>query len=200
MANKEVFNEEVKEKEMSGVDSGAASTATVEAGEAKSVDCQEERLAEFQQKLEEAQNAKEEANNRMLRLQADFENFKRRSRQEYEQACLYGGEDLLKKILPVLDSLERAVAAFDTTHPESSSWQEGVRLTLRQFQNVLNAEGLQAVTALSQSFDPQVHEAVFQEESAEVSEPTVIEELQKGYLYKSKLLRPALVKVAVPAG
>jgi molecular chaperone GrpE len=74
-----------------------------------------------------------------------------------------------------------------------------VQLTLRQFQNILQAEGLAAIEALNQPFDPQVHEAVLQEESADVTEPTVVQELQKGYKYKDKLLRPCLVKVANPA-
>lgn len=199
MANNDVFNEEVKEKGMPAGNPGEDSVPGVERDEVETDAISEQSWAELQQKLETAQKEKEEAYDRMLRLQADFENFKRRSRQEYEQACLYGAEDLLKKILPALDSLERAVAAFDV-NSDNSSWQEGVRLTLRQLQTILNTEGLQAVESLNKSFDPQIHEAVFQETSADVSEPIVIEELQKGYLYKSKLLRPALVKVAVPAG
>jgi molecular chaperone GrpE len=155
-------------------------------------------ITELETKLSEMEAAKEDSYNRMLRIQADFDNFRRRSRQEYEQACLYGGEDLIKKILPVLDSLERAVAAFNEKSADNCSWQEGVRLTLKQFQNILTAEGLEAVEALNRVFDPQVHEAVFQEQSDTVSEPTVREELQKGYKYKNKLIRPALVKVAVP--
>jgi molecular chaperone GrpE len=157
-----------------------------------------EAIAKLETQLRQTEAAKDDFYNRMLRIQADFDNFRRRSRQEYEQACLYGGEDLVKKILPVLDSLERAVAAFNDKNADNSSWQEGVSLTLRQFKNILNAEGLEAVTALNQVFDPQVHEAVFQEQNDAVSEPTVLEELQKGYKYKNKLIRPALVKVAVP--
>jgi molecular chaperone GrpE len=155
-------------------------------------------ISELEIKLREMEAAKDDFYNRMLRIQADFDNFRRRSRQEYEQACLYGGEDLIKKILPVLDSLERAVAAFNEKNDDNCSCQEGVRLTLKQFQNILNTEGLEAVDALNRVFDPQIHEAVFQEQSDAVSEPTVREELQKGYKYKNKLIRPSLVKVAIP--
>jgi molecular chaperone GrpE len=156
-------------------------------------------VAGLEAQLREMETAKTDYYNRMLRIQADFDNFRRRSRQEYEQACLYGGEELIKKILPVLDSLERAVAAFSEKSADNCSWQEGVRLTLKQFQNILTAEGLEAVEAVNLVFDPQVHEAVFQEQSDAVSEPTVREELQKGYKYRNKLIRPALVKVAVPS-
>lgn len=160
----------------------------------------EKQLENLQKELAEAKQAKDEMYNRMLRVQADFENFRRRSRQEIEQLGQYAGEDLLKKILPVLDSLERAVQAFGDSNVQAAGWQEGVKLTLRQFHAILQAEGLTAVEALNQPFDPQVHEAVLQEESSEVTEPTVIQELQRGYKYKDKLLRPSLVKVAVPAG
>jgi molecular chaperone GrpE len=156
-------------------------------------------VAGLEAQLREMETAKTDYYNRMLRIQADFDNFRRRSRQEYEQACLYGGEELIKKILPVLDSLERAVAAFSEKSADNCSWQEGVRLTLKQFQNILTAEGLEAVEAVNLVFDPQVHEAVFQEQSDAVSDPTVREELQKGYKYRNKLIRPALVKVAVPS-
>lgn len=154
--------------------------------------------SELLTRLKQVEAEKEELYNRLLRCQADFDNFRRRSRQEYEQACLYGCEELLKKILPVLDNLERAVAAFNNQGTDSSSWQEGVQLTLKQLLAILTAEGLEAVESLNRPFDPQVHEAVLQEQSGEVNEPTVVQELQKGYKYRNKLLRPALVKVAVP--
>jgi molecular chaperone GrpE len=156
-----------------------------------------EQLAQLEQELQQVRAEKDDYYARLLRSQADFDNFRRRSRQEYEQACQYGGEDLLKKILPVLDCLERAVVSFNG-NADKNSWQDGVQLTLKQFQTILAAEGLEVIEALDQAFDPQVHEAVLQEQSADVTEPTVIQELQRGYKYKNKLIRPALVKVAVP--
>jgi molecular chaperone GrpE len=158
----------------------------------------DERLAQLEQELQQAKLEKDDYYARLLRNQADFDNFRRRSKQEYEQACLYGGEDLLKKILPVLDCLERAVASFSDQNGENAGWRDGVQLTLKQFQTILAAEGLEVIEALDQVFDPQFHEAVLQEQSDAVKEPTVIQELQKGYKYKNKLIRPAMVKVAVP--
>lgn len=154
-------------------------------------------ILHLEEELIQAQQAKEEYYNRMLRMQADLENLRRRSRQELEQMAMFAGEDLLKKILPVLDSLERAIQCFAEKN-DNCSWQDGVDLTLRQFQGILKSEGLEVVPALNESFNPQIHEAVCQEMMEQVTEPSVIEEMQKGYRFKGKLLRPALVKVAVP--
>lgn len=156
------------------------------------------KLSVLENELAALKEEKDKIYNQMLRTQADFENFKRRTRQEYEQMSIYAGEELVKKILPVLDSLERAVASFDAATENTRKWQEGVELTLRQFQSILKADGLEEVLALNELFDPRYHEAMLQEESDQVEHPTVIEELQKGYKYKDKLIRPALVKVAVP--
>ena len=154
-------------------------------------------ILHLEEELQQAQQAKDEYYNRMLRIQADLENLRRRSRQELEQMAMFAGEDLLKKILPVLDSLERAIKCF-AEKSDNCSWQDGIDLTLKQFHGILKNEGLEVVPALNESFDPKVHEAVCQEMMEQVTEPTVIEEMQKGYRFKGKLLRPALVKVAVP--
>ncbi len=158
----------------------------------------EELFNKLEQELQAALEAKEELHNRLLRNQADFENYRRRTRLDIEQLSVSAGEDLVKKILPVLDSLERAVNSFAGENGNVASWQEGVALTLKQFQSIMAAEGLEPVAAIDQVFDPQVHEAVMQEESDSVTEPMVEFEMQKGYKFRGKLLRPALVKVAVP--
>lgn len=158
-----------------------------------------ERMAELEQELHNALQAKDEYYNRLLRIQADFDNFRRRSKQEYEQVCLCAGEELIKNILPVVDSLERAVSCFKD-NSDNGSWQDGVQLTLKQFKDILRSEGVEPVVSLNEAFDPLVHEAVMQEDSETVETPTIVAELQKGYKYKSKLLRPALVKVAIPKG
>ncbi len=156
------------------------------------------KITLLEEELATLRQEKDSLYNQMLRIQADFENFRRRSRQEYEQLCLYAGEELMKKILPVLDSMERAIACSDTANENICSWQEGVVLTLRQLQNVLKADGLEEVPALNEPFNPELQEAVLQEESDTVQCPIVVEQMQKGYTYKGKLIRPALVKVAVP--
>ncbi len=156
------------------------------------------KITQLEKELAGVRQEKDEFYNLMLRAKADFENFRRRSRQEIEQLSLYAGEDLMKKILPVLDSMERAVACFDKTSENARGWQEGIELILRQFQNILKADGLEEIPSVNEPFNPELQEAVFQEESDAVLHPTVVEEMQKGYQYKGKLIRPALVKVAIP--
>lgn len=210
--SKQKNGSEIMEKEKVFEESTGANTATAvdntersdlppitEPGEQCEPNLAAERTAQLEQELHNALQAKDEYYNRLLRNQADFENFRRRSRQEYEQVCLCAGEDLLKKILPVVDSLERAVDCF-TGNTDNGSWRDGVQLTLKQFKDILKSEGVEPVTALNEAFDPLVHEAVCHEESEAVNTPTVIAELQKGYKFKNKLLRPALVKVAAPKG
>lgn len=156
------------------------------------------KIAQLESELATIRQEKDKYYNLMLRVQADFENFRRRSRQEYEQLALYSGEDLIKKILPALDSMERAIICSDLTSENVRNWQEGVVLMLRQFQDILKTDGLEEVPAVNELFDPQFHEAVLQEESEQVEQSTVVEQMQKGYKYKGKLIRPALVKVAAP--
>lgn len=155
------------------------------------------QIKHLEEELATLRQEKDTLYNQMLRVQADFENFRRRSRQEFEQLSLYAGEELMKKILPVLDSLERAVACSDAAD-NGRSWREGVELTLRQFQSILKADGLEEIPAINEPFNPELQEAVFQEESDAVQGPTVVEQMLKGYKYKGKLIRAALVKVAVP--
>jgi molecular chaperone GrpE len=156
------------------------------------------RISSLENELAALNKEKDRIYNQMLRTQADFENYKRRTRQENEQLSLYACEELLKKILPVIDSLERAVSCFDAASENACNWQEGVELTLRQLKDILKTDGLEEVSAVNELFDPQFHEAMLQEESDQVEHTTVIEQMQKGYKYKGKLIRPALVKVAVP--
>jgi molecular chaperone GrpE len=155
-----------------------------------------EKLVNLELKLAALEQEKQAEEERTLRLQADFENFRRRSREENTQAGLSATEDLLRNILPVIDNLERAIA----TIPENggAGWREGVELTLKHFLGLLAAEGLETIASVGLPFNPQFHEAVMQEESEEASEPAVLAEMQKGYTYRGKLLRPAMVKVAVP--
>lgn len=188
LEDQEIIEETAQEQ---SVPKEALNEGIEENDEKSEIERLEEELATLRQE-------KDALYNQMLRTKADFENFRRRTRQEYEQLSIYAGEELMKKILPVLDSMERAVACSDTASDNARSWQEGVELTLRQFQNILKADGLEEVQSLNGPFDPELQEAVFQEESDTVQCPTVVEEMQKGYKYKGKLIRPALVKVAVP--
>ncbi len=130
---------------------------------------------------------------RLLRLQADYENYRRRTRQEKEEIYKYASEGLVCAILPVLDNFERAIAAKGES---VESFKQGVELIFRQFMDVLEAEGVAQIPAVGEQFDPEKHEAAFREESANYPDNEVVEEFRRGYQLKDKVIRPSMVKVA----
>lgn len=151
-------------------------------------------LAVLEAKLAEAVSAAEENREQFLRARAELENFRRRTRQEKEELARYASEKVLLGLLPVLDSLDRAVlAAKETTDVEAL--QKGLEAINRQFWDVLSREGLKPVESVGQRFDPQFHEAVAQQESAEYDDLVVVEEYRKGYLLHDRVIRPAMVSV-----
>lgn len=131
---------------------------------------------------------------RLARLQADFENYRRRVRQEREELAAFGAEGLIKKLLPVLDNLDRAIKAEPGAGAQA--WRQGVEMTFKQFQDVLAGEGVETISAEGLPFNPTEHEAVMQVESDEHEDNTVVEELQKGYRLAGRVIRPAMVKVS----
>jgi molecular chaperone GrpE len=141
---------------------------------------------------------KTELRDRMLRIAAEFENWKKRSRKEQSDAEGKGRESVLKDVLEVMDNLERAVGAGGT---DAQAVLQGVNLVLRLFHSKLERHEVRPVEAQGKPFDPRLHDAISQVPSADVSPGTVLQELQKGYRIGERLLRPASVVVAVaPAG
>ncbi len=137
----------------------------------------------------------EENYQRFLRAQADFDNFRRRSRQEREESAKYASLKVVESLLPALDNFERALSANKETASVESLIQ-GVDMVLRQMKQALEQEGLQPMNVVGEPFNPEFHQAVMQVESDEHESGIVVEELQKGYLLKDKVIRPAMVKVA----
>ncbi len=133
---------------------------------------------------------------RLLRLQADFENLRKRIEREQAEFRGIATIRLVTELLPVLDNLERALAS-ERPEGDSDAFRAGVELIHRQFVEALRKEGLRRVDALGQPFDPEVHEAVATETAAGLPANLVIEEIQRGYFLRDRLLRPALVKVTV---
>jgi len=136
-----------------------------------------------------------ELRERHLRLRADFENFRKRIEREREERARRALIEPIRELLPVVDNLDRAAEAEGGI----DDLRHGVAMIARQFAEVLRRFGVEEVPALGLPFDPQVHEAVAREESDEVEVPTVIGEMQKGFLLHDRLLRPSMVRVAVPA-
>ncbi|WP_258360273.1 nucleotide exchange factor GrpE [Moorella sulfitireducens (nom. illeg.)] len=158
-----------------------------------------EELSRLEEELAARAAALSELQQRFLRLQADFDNYRKRTRREQEEMTRLANARLIESLLPVLDNLELALATAAGTGKQAL--ETGVEMTLRQLQEILAREGLMPVAALGRPFDPEVHEAVAREETAEPDKINqVVEEFRRGYTLHGRLLRPAMVKVAVAAG
>jgi len=153
-------------------------------------------IKDLKQKLDELRGEADGLKDRVLRLAAEMDNQRKRFEREKAEYTQYAQGDLLKELLAVIDNFERAIR---TAAPaETSGFQVGVELIAKQLQDLVRRRGVTPVAAEGAKFDPAVHQAVLTEASEEVEEPMVGEELQKGYLLRDRLLRPALVKVLVP--
>jgi molecular chaperone GrpE len=129
---------------------------------------------------------------RLARLQAEFDNARKRAAREQQDFREFAAADVIKTFLPVLDSFERALK----TGGGSSEFRNGVELIYRQFLDALQKIGVQPISSVGQAFDPRVHEAIEMVDTTDVPDHHVLEELQCGYKYKERLLRPAMVRVA----
>ncbi|AKL77065.1 MULTISPECIES: nucleotide exchange factor GrpE [Bacillus] len=152
---------------------------------------QEEAL---QHQIDELQGLLDEKENKLLRVQADFENYKRRSRLEMEAAQKYRSQNVVTEILPALDNFERALQV-EAESEQTKSLLQGMEMVRRQLMDALEKEGVQAIEAVGQEFDPNLHQAVMQVEDENFGSNIVIEELQKGYKLKDRVIRPSMVKV-----
>ncbi len=152
----------------------------------------EAQLASLQADLEAKENLVKEYSDRLLRLQADFENFRRRTRQEKEDLSSVVVQGLIGDLLPVIDNLERALAAATA---DGEALRTGVDMVYKQLMEVLGKNGLEPIEAVGEKFDPNFHQAVMRQTSEE-EEDTVLEELQRGYSVRGKVVRPSMVKVA----
>ncbi len=147
-------------------------------------------------KLEEKTKEAEDNYNKFLRMQADFDNFRKRvarEREEIYSTCLEG---IVKELLPVVDNMERAVSAFRGDGLDSK-YVDGIDMVNKQLLGVLDKSGVKEIESAGKEFDPNVHHAVMQVDAEDEQENTVIEVFQKGYTLGSKVVRPSLVKVAV---
>ncbi len=148
-------------------------------------------IEKLKKELEDEKKASEESNKKYLTMLAEYDNFRRRSAKEKEGAYSDAYIDVLEKILPVLDNLERAAA-----YKDGESVLHGLELTLKSFNEVLSKLGIKEIDAVGGKFDPNLHNAVMHVEDDEHGEGEVVEVLQKGYMCGDKVLRYAMVKVA----
>lgn len=178
--NKDLVQEEKNVQAENEVEVGQETELTIE-------EQYEAKLAELQAKLDDEEN-------RHLRLRADFDNIRRRSQLEREAAEKYRAQSLLSDLLPVIDNFERALQV-EATSEETASIVKGIEMVYRSLLEATEKEGLQIIKAEGEQFDPNVHQAVMQEQDSEKETGVVLRELQKGYMLKDRVLRPTMVSV-----
>jgi molecular chaperone GrpE len=164
-----------------------AEDASQQTAETPEQDPSQQKIAELEGKLEEAEN-------RYLRLQADFDNFRRRSRIELEAGAKYRAQGIITDLLPAIDNFERAMK-MEVDNEQAKSLMQGVEMVYRGVLDALKNEGVEVIEAVGKEFDPHLHQAVMQAEDENYGPNIVVEEFQKGYMLKDRIIRPAMVKV-----
>ena len=165
---------------------------TVETGESVNIEIEASELEALKQKLAEAEAKSEENLDGWQRAVAEFQNYKKRMDRDREAEKAWMKGELIKKILPVLDDLERALL----NRPEQDAWANGIELIARKLQSILDAEGIERIEAEGKAFDPNFHEAISYESKEGVDSGSVIAIVQNGYMLGDRVVRPALVRVA----
>jgi molecular chaperone GrpE len=153
-----------------------------------------EELTADQKKIMELESKVDELNNRVLRTQADFDNYRRRAKVEQETAAKYRAQTIVEEIIPALDNFERALAV-QVDSDQGKTLLQGMEMVYRQLVEALTKEGVTEIEAIGQQFDPHMHQAVMQVEDENHESNSVVEVLQKGYKLKDRVIRPAMVKV-----
>ena len=138
----------------------------------------------------------EELNDRLMRQMAEFDNFRKRSEREKSQMFEIGAKDIVEKILPVIDNMERGLATVTPETLETDAFAQGMEKVYKHFISVLEQAGVKPIEAVGCEFNPDFHNAVMHVEDEEAGENIVVEEFQKGYMYKESVVRHSMVKVA----
>ena len=159
----------------------------------------EKGIEGLKKRLEETEKEAKDHYERLLRVAADFDNYKKRAAKEKEEWMKFANEDLLKAILPFIDNLERAVNHAEKVK-DTGVMIEGVRLTVQQLLQILNKFGVSPIESIGKPFDPTFHEAMLMVETDQHEPNQVVEEFQKGYLLNDRLLRPETVSVSKSLG
>jgi molecular chaperone GrpE len=187
---------EAHTRSASGADNVVADGETAPAASAQEVEELRAQLEFSQGKGRELMEKLRDTHERMLRAAADLDNYKKRAAKEKDEAQRFGIERVLKDLLPVLDNLDRALETSEAGGGGDASLTAGVRMTRKLFEDALSRNGVKAFSAKGLPFDPHLHEAMSQQESADVPPNTVLTEVLRGYTLNDRLVRPALVIVS----
>lgn len=183
-SNEEIFEKEVIQEEEK---------------EEKKKDCKKEKKEKCKknEQVEKLEKEKAELNDKLLRVTAEMQNMKRRYDDEISRIYKYDGEDLVKKLLPVIDNFERAILMDDTNlEDEVSKFLSGFKMIYANMKDILKGKGIEEIECLNKEFDPTKMDAILTEKVEGTESNVVIDVLQKGYIYNDKVIRPAMVKVS----
>ncbi len=194
MTDKKKTKTAVETKEVDSAKKELKKTETAKKHKKKSHDL----IKEMRAKLKAAQEESKETYDRLLRVSAEFENYKKRSAREMDEFRKFANESLIKEMLSVVDNLERAINFSSNANQANPGLVEGVNITLKEILKIFEKFNVKPVESLKKHFDPNFHQAVMTEETDDYTEKTVINELQKGYMMHDRLLRPAMVVVSIP--
>ncbi|MED4312277.1 nucleotide exchange factor GrpE [Heyndrickxia coagulans] len=153
-----------------------------------------EELEKAKEEIEKLRNELEQAENRYLRLRADFDNYRRRVNLDREAAEKYRAQDLIVNLLPALDNFERALSMAERNE-HTAQLLDGMEMVYRSILEALKKEGAEPIEAIGKEFDPHYHQAIMQGREEGTASNVVIEEFQKGYMLKDRVIRPSMVKV-----
>jgi|SRR5579863_2992653 len=162
-------------------------------GDAATIDSPSGRVSSESSEVQKLRVERDTLIDRLARLQAEFENARKRTAREQQEFREYALADAVKALLPILDSFERAL---QTTAADRSEFRSGVELIYKQLQDALSKLGLRAIPAKGELFDPHLHEAIEMVDTTDAADHQILEELQRGYKLKDRLLRPSMVRVA----
>ena len=161
--------------------------------EKAALETEEEEAPQGPKNMKEAQAEINELNSRLLRLIAEYDNFRKRAQRDKDEARQFANQNLIEKQIPILDNFEMALAAAQAADP---AIRDGVQMIYDQFLSVLKEAGVEPIDAVGEKFDPNFHEAISQQETVEAEEGTVLQQVQRGYQLNDRLVRPARVVVA----
>lgn len=203
MADKEQMNEEMMDE---NIEAAEAATETVEEVTEEATEEVMEEAVEadgddkakksfFKKKKDKKDEQIEELNDRLMRNLAEFENYRKRTEKEKSMMFEMGAKDIIEKVLPVIDNFERGLNTISDEEREGA-FAKGIEAIYKQLLQTLESAGVKQIDALGKEFDPNFHNAVMHEDNDEVGENIIVEEFQKGYIYRETVVRHSMVKVA----
>ena len=194
--NEGIMTEEVQAEDIETVEAEVEAETEETAETEESGETKEKKKGFFNRDKKDKKDEKiEELNDRLMRQMAEFENFRKRTEKEKSQMYTVGAADVIEKLLPVVDNFERGLAAM-TDDEKTTSFAQGMELVYKQLMTTLTDMGVTSIEAVGVEFNPDFHNAVMQAPSEEYESGVVIQELQRGYVYKEKVIRYSMVMVA----